>query len=317
MTQYFYVDSTSGDLLDYNLTGILQGQTSPTVPLPSNSVEVTVSPSNNQMSWDFVNSVWYWKKSKLRDYARIIRQTQQDVLMISWKGLSRPLSFYLNVEWERMFDSAAEELSTDSRAVNMGRNYDDVLVATNAEIVTLEKAVNDGLQRLDAAYNAVAALIENATITDQAGVDSQWPTSAAAYSNTRTALAPLSEIAAALANKSNVGHTHSMAEEDQLTIPGTLLNATYFLIQKAKHAGTITSFVASCASLLTAGTYTIRINGVAVTGLTNVTNTITSTETNATAANTFVAGDVITISFTGSLTLLNFQGQLSTTRIIS
>lgn len=105
-------------------------------------------------------------------------------------------------------------------------------------------------------------------------------------------------------------------EEDQITIAGTLLNSTYYLVQKAKHTAVITSFVASCASLLTAGTYTIRINGVAVTGLTGVANTVSSTETNATANNTFGPGDVVTITFAGSLTLLNFQGQLSTTRVI-
>lgn len=106
----------------------------------------------------------------------------------------------------------------------------------------------------------------------------------------------------------------AFADEDQFIIPGTLLNAPYFLIQKVKYAGIINSFTASCTSLLTAGTYTVKINGTNVTGLTTVTNTVSSTETNATANNIFVVGDIITITFANSLTLLNFQGQLSTTR---
>lgn len=106
-------------------------------------------------------------------------------------------------------------------------------------------------------------------------------------------------------------------EEIPITLGGTLINATYYLVQKAKHAGTITGFIASCASLVTPGSYTIRINNTAVVGLSGITNTTISTEIAAISANTFEVGDTVTITFAGSLTLVNFQGQLSTVRILS
>lgn len=106
----------------------------------------------------------------------------------------------------------------------------------------------------------------------------------------------------------------NVADNYPVLIPGTLLNAAYTIILKAKYSGTITSFVASCTSLVTAGNYTIKINNTSVTGLTSITNTVAVTETNATANNTFVVGDSISITFSGSLTLLTFQGQLSITR---
>lgn len=92
-------------------------------------------------------------------------------------------------------------------------------------------------------------------------------------------------------------------------------SATYVLVAKAKSPFTITGFVQQATSLGTAGTYTININGVAVTGLSAVTNTTSITETSATAANTVSAGDQVTIVFSGTIaTPVGWVGSLSILR---
>jgi hypothetical protein len=79
-------------------------------------------------------------------------------------------------------------------------------------------------------------------------------------------------------------------------------------------AGTIIDLSQVADSLGTAGTYTVAINGVSVTGLTTVTNTTTKTTTTATAANVFAYGDTITIAFTTTVAGVNWEGTLRYTR---
>lgn len=113
-----------------------------------------------------------------------------------------------------------------------------------------------------------------------------------------------------------IAGSFTIADSMGTLIGGTLLNSSYFVIQKAKFAGTITSFVAKTGTIGTAGTYTISINGTPVTGLNAVANTTGSVETNATAANTFAINDVIEITFASTIANSNFEGQLSFTRTL-
>lgn len=84
----------------------------------------------------------------------------------------------------------------------------------------------------------------------------------------------------------------------------------YFSVN-APCAGTITQCSQVAQSLGTAGSYTISINGVNVTGLTSVTNTTSKTTTSATAANTFSVGDTIAVTFTSTVAGVNWEGTLS------
>jgi hypothetical protein len=86
---------------------------------------------------------------------------------------------------------------------------------------------------------------------------------------------------------------------------------TYVLVAKAKDPFTITGFVQQATSLATAGTYTININGVAVTGLSAVANTTAITETAATALNSVSVGDQVTIVFAAIATPVAWVGSLS------
>lgn len=91
-------------------------------------------------------------------------------------------------------------------------------------------------------------------------------------------------------------------------------NNVYNIVLYAPFAGTITAFTQSATSLGTAGTYTIKVNSTSVTGLTTVTNTTAITRTAASAANTFVIGDAISITFASTVSLTNFCYQLEYTR---
>jgi hypothetical protein len=91
-------------------------------------------------------------------------------------------------------------------------------------------------------------------------------------------------------------------------------NNVYNIVLYAPFAGTISAFTQSATSLGTAGTYTIKVNSTSVTGLTTVVNTTAITRTVATAANTFVVGDAISITFASTVTLTNFCYQLEYTR---
>lgn len=95
-----------------------------------------------------------------------------------------------------------------------------------------------------------------------------------------------------------------------------IASTTYVLVAKAKSPFTITGFVQQATSLGTAGTYTININGSAVTGLSAVANTTSITETSATAANNVSAGDQVTIVFSGTIAApVGWVGALSILQI--
>jgi hypothetical protein len=87
----------------------------------------------------------------------------------------------------------------------------------------------------------------------------------------------------------------------------------YFTVA-APCAGTLIDCSQVAASLGTAGTYTVQIDGVSVTGLTTVTNTTTKTTTAASAANTFSYGSTITVTFNSTVAGVNWEATLRYTR---
>ena len=92
-----------------------------------------------------------------------------------------------------------------------------------------------------------------------------------------------------------------------------VVGTTYYIVTKAKSPFTITGFVQQATSLAgSPGTYTVSINGVAVTGLSAVANVTAITETAATALNSVSAGDQVTIVFASITTPTGWVGSLST-----
>jgi len=95
----------------------------------------------------------------------------------------------------------------------------------------------------------------------------------------------------------------------------TANDVAYFTIF-APYAGTILSCSQLSDSLGTAGTYTVSINGVNVTGLTTITNTVSKTTTTATAVNTFAVGSVIKVTLSAAVaTGVNMSFTLLTSKI--
>jgi len=88
------------------------------------------------------------------------------------------------------------------------------------------------------------------------------------------------------------------------TIPiikaATASDVAYFTLY-APCAGVIVSCSQIADSLGAAGTYTVSIDGVNVTGLTTVTNVASKTTTLATGANTFSVGSTIKITLSGAV----------------
>lgn len=90
-------------------------------------------------------------------------------------------------------------------------------------------------------------------------------------------------------------------------------NQTFYLVAKAPFAGTINILE---AAQTTSGTITaaIKINGTNVTGLSAVSVTSTPADTNATAANTFAIGDIVTLVTSSASSDLGFSFLLKITR---
>lgn len=90
-------------------------------------------------------------------------------------------------------------------------------------------------------------------------------------------------------------------------------NQTFLLVAKSAFAGTINTLL---AAQTTSGTISvaIKINGTNVTGLSAVSVTSTPADTNATAANTFAIGDIITLVTSSSSSDLGFGFNLKYTR---
>lgn len=88
-------------------------------------------------------------------------------------------------------------------------------------------------------------------------------------------------------------------------IIASVINSTITLTAFAGCAGTILGVGEDAGSLTTAGTFAIKINGTTVTGLSAVTPTTAGSYTTASALNTFSRGDVITITYAGTLAIVN------------
>jgi hypothetical protein len=84
----------------------------------------------------------------------------------------------------------------------------------------------------------------------------------------------------------------------------TVGNNTYYFSWYSGCSGTILGVSQIARSITTPGSFNIKINGTDVTGLTSIVPTTTGNYTTATAANTFVRGDKLTIVYTGTSSVL-------------
>lgn len=113
----------------------------------------------------------------------------------------------------------------------------------------------------------------------------------------------------------SVGNATTLITAIPFSAPSTVAvgNATTYLMAKAPFSGTINTLL---AAQTTSGTITaaIKINGTNVTGLSAVAVTSTPADTNATAANTFAVGDIITLVTSSASTDLGLSFVLKITR---
>ncbi len=111
------------------------------------------------------------------------------------------------------------------------------------------------------------------------------------------------------------GNATTLITSIPFSAPSTVAvgNATVYLVAKSAFAGTINTLL---AAQTTSGTITaaIKINGTNVTGLSAVAVTSTPADTNATAANTFAIGDIITLVTSSASTDLGLSFNLKITR---
>jgi hypothetical protein len=91
------------------------------------------------------------------------------------------------------------------------------------------------------------------------------------------------------------------------SLPGTVTDVTVYLTTYAHCGGTINSVqnVQTSAGTITAA---VKINGTNVTGLGSISVTNSSQDVNATAANTFVAGDEITLVLSSASSAADLRG---------
>lgn len=98
------------------------------------------------------------------------------------------------------------------------------------------------------------------------------------------------------------GGTAVIPEQINGEAVGTIVNQAYDISVYMPFSGTIMGIATKSTTTAVAGTYTVAINGVSVTGLTTVANGASGvrTYTAATAVNTFVRGDYVTITLAGA-----------------
>jgi len=111
------------------------------------------------------------------------------------------------------------------------------------------------------------------------------------------------------------GGTSVQAGNLEKTFSNAVANSyAYPLLLESESNGTITGITICASSAAVAGTFIVAINGTAVTGLNAVaTGTTTPLNYTATANNTYQVGDIITITFSGSTTLLDVTASLKIT----
>ncbi len=95
---------------------------------------------------------------------------------------------------------------------------------------------------------------------------------------------------------------------------GTIANTTgYYINLRAPYGFTIDSASQVAGSLGTAGTYTVKISGTNVTGLTTIANATSITTTSATGANVVSAGDSISFIVESTVAAVNYYIQVNYT----
>ena len=112
-----------------------------------------------------------------------------------------------------------------------------------------------------------------------------------------------------------VGATATVTESFTVAFSGAIINDQVYDIVSPNYAGTIIDFSVRSTSLAVAGTYTGKIGTTAITGISAIANSATRTVTAATAANTFVSGDVINWVPTGTTTLVDAYVTVRYTRV--
>ena len=99
--------------------------------------------------------------------------------------------------------------------------------------------------------------------------------------------------------------TSVVTECFNVAFSGVLVTNQVYDIAVPNFSGTITGLSLRNTSITTAGTYTAKIDGTNITGLAAIANSTTRTLTAATAANTFVSGQVISYTPTGITAVVN------------
>jgi hypothetical protein len=99
--------------------------------------------------------------------------------------------------------------------------------------------------------------------------------------------------------------TAVVTESFSIAFSGALVTNQVYDIAVPNFSGTITGLSLRNTSAVTAGTYTAKIDGTNITGLTAIANSTTRTLTAATAANTFTSGQVISYTPTGITSVID------------
>jgi hypothetical protein len=183
------------------------------------------------------------------------------------------------------------QTTLDAKAEDLG-DLGDVTNTTPAD--SYVPVYNEGTETFVTRQLATTDLSDAATVEGSNGdflvkVDGQWAN--------RTAAQARSDIGLALGGI-------------PIPLDTAPVNGTVYLCLYAPRAGTITALTHQ----LTSGSVSvaIQIGGVSVTGLSAISPS-SKTTTSASAANTFVAGDVISLVYSSASTPVNFAGFLHIT----
>ena len=105
-----------------------------------------------------------------------------------------------------------------------------------------------------------------------------------------------------------------VTEDIPFYVYGAVSNQKYRLVLKTSTGGTIVSFKQLSESQVTPGTYTVKINSTDVSGLAGIANSTSLTETVATGNNTYATGDEISVTLSGTASMVGFYGTLKVLR---
>lgn len=205
VVNYYYVDNL----------GVIQAISPTPITPPAGTVQVTVQPIDENMTWDFVNTVWYWGKDILKVYCDIRYFSEQATLSVVVNGESyNPISFasqsliftYLN---------SIRQLGAGTRAVIMPTLVRPVQL-TNQNIKDIFTECDDKSQRLLDIYLAVVNKIESGEVQTPFAMNAAWAVLLGSYTSPREQAPDPADFAEAIADlqsgKANVSHTHVVVD---------------------------------------------------------------------------------------------------------